>query len=47
MGNEYDDLLELLGAAVVGAAVGIGVIALMEALKKAKEEEDRRKGFGF
>ena len=46
MSNESDDILELLGAAILGAAVGIGLAALMEALKKAKEEEDRRRKFG-
>lgn len=47
MDDETDDLLELLGAAVLGAAVGLGLAALIEALKKAKEEEDRRKKFGL
>lgn len=47
MGNESDDLMELLGAAILGAAVGLGLAALIEALKKAKEEEDRRGKFGL
>ncbi len=46
MSDEIDDLLELLGAAALGAAAGLGLAALIKALKKAKEEEERRKRFG-
>ena len=45
MSDEIDDLLDLLGAAALGAAAGLGIAALIEALKKAKEEGERRRGF--
>jgi len=43
MGNEIDDILELLGAAAIGAAVGLGLAALLEALRKVKEDERGRR----
>ncbi|GAF73026.1 unnamed protein product [marine sediment metagenome] len=43
MGNEVDDILEAIGAVAIGAAIGLGLAALLEALRKAQEEEKRRK----
>lgn len=43
MGNEIDDILEAVGAVAIGAAIGLGLAALLEALRKAQEEEKRRR----
>lgn len=45
MGDEIDDILEAIGTVAVGAAIGLGLVALLEALRKAQEEEKKRRGF--
>jgi len=47
MGDEIDDILELIGAVALGAAAGLALAALLEALRKAKEDEERRRKFGY